>query len=354
MAIDFYLGLSCAVACSVFYGVQYVPCKKYKTHDGSVFQWFMSCGIMLGGIILELVGILWLDWPSSDPQILLHGVYCGMIWGFANFLVIPLLELTGLALGFTLYHIINLITGYATSRFGLFGMKQDIGEIPLLRDFGVLVLVVSFIAMCFVAPENESEDVLRNADAIADSIFTEKFAVVDRSYSSDRKTYLSIWIPELKTRRIVGIILSLFAGVATGLNTMPYDLWKHNTPEGSRMDDVQFVFSQCLGVFLMSSLLYWIQATYATVKGKLVHHVPIRPAVIGGILWVLGDLCMLYAISGIGYSAGYTFGAVGPTLVASAISFFIYKEIKSRKQRLYFSVAFVLQIAGVLMICLGT
>jgi len=120
------------------------------------------------------------------------------------------------------------------------------------------------------------------------------------------------------------------------------------------MTDIQFVFSQCLGVFLISSLLYWVQACFATIRGKLVHHVPIRPALIGGLLWVLGDITMLFALTGLGYAAGYTIGAVGPTLVASCISFFVYKEIKDKRQRMYFGAAFLLQIAGVLMICLGT
>ncbi len=350
--VSFAAGLVCAAACSVFYGVQYVPCKKYSTFDGCVFQWFMACGIMLGGVILEVIGLMWLDWPSSDPQLILYGVSCGLIWGFANFLVIPLLHLTGLALGFTLYHIINLVTGYATSRFGLFGMKQDAGTIPLLRDMGVVVLIISFISLCFVEPESEIKDIEKNG--------TVPESVADESGSSSpplakkERVYFSIWIEDKKTRRIVGIVLAIFAGIATGLNTMPFDLWKNNTEEGQRMSGLQFVFSQCVGVFLMSSLLYWIQATYATARGKLVHHVPIRPAVVGGIFWVLGDILMLFALVGVGYAAGYTIGAVGPTVVASLISFFVYKEIKQKKQRLFFSAAFALQLAGVLMICFGT
>ena len=354
--VSFAVGLVCAIACSVFYGMQYVPCKKYSTHDGCVFQWFMACGIMMGGVLLEVIGLLWLDWPTTDPQVILYGVACGLIWGFANFLVIPLLHLTGLALGFTLYHIVNLCTGYTTSRFGLFGMKQDSGSIPLLRDFGVIVLIFSFVALCFVKPENDEKE--RQKKEVQSSTIEEGPETSNLSPSPLRKPkekeYFSIWISNDKTRRIVGIALSVFAGIATGLNTMPFDLWKNNTAEGARMTDIQFVFSQCLGVFLMSSFLYWLQSSYATIRGKLVHHVPIRPALIGGMLWVLGDITMLFALTGLGYAAGYTIGAVGPTLVASCISFFVYKEIKERRQRMFFGGAFLLQIAGVLMICLGT
>lgn len=354
--VSFAVGLVCAISCSVFYGVQYVPCKKYNTYDGCVFQWFMACGIMMGGILLEVIGLMWLDWPENDPQVILYGIACGLIWGFANSLVIPLLHLTGLALGFTLYHIVNLCTGYTTSRFGLFGMTQDSGRIPLLRDLGVVVLVLSFVALCMVEPENEEKNTARKSprspSQTDDEILT---TFADESATPPKqKEYFSIWIENPKTRRIVGIVLSVFAGIATGLNTMPFDLWKHNTSDGARMSDIQFVFSQCLGVFLSSSFIYWCQSTFASIRGKLVHHVPIRPALIGGLLWVLGDITMLFALTGLGYAAGYTIGAVGPTLVASCISFFVYKEIRDKRQRKYFASAFVLQIAGVLMICLGT
>ena len=354
--VDFGIGLVCAAACSVFYGMQYVPCKKYNTYDGCVFQFFMACGIMFGGLVLELIGMLWLDWPVSDPQVILEGVCCGLIWGFANFLVIPLLHLTGLALGFTLYHIVNLVTGYSTSRFGLFGMKQDTGSIPLLRDFGVALLLVSFVALCMVEPENELKEISKKID----SSDPEEEAAVDEAgcmtppLRMKEKPYFSIWIDNKRTRRWVGICLSIVAGIATGLNTMPFDLWRNNTVEGKRMSGMQFVFSQCLGVFVMSAFLYWMQSCYATFQGKLVRHVPIRPAMVGGLLWVLGDITMLFAMTGLGYATGYAIGAVGPTLVASCISFFIYKEIKEKKQRWYFGTSFVLQIAGVLMICLGT
>ena len=346
--VDFGIGLVSAAACSIFYGVQYVPCKKYNTYDGCVFQFFMACGIMLGGVILEVIGLLWLDWPASDPQVILYGVACGMIWGFANFLVIPLLHLTGLALGFTLYHIVNLVTGYSTSRFGLFGMKQDSGAIPLLRDFGVVLLLVSFVTLCMVEPENEVKEMSKRDEN--ENINIES----DMSLHVKEKEYFSIWIENKQSRRIVGICLSLVAGIATGLNTMPFDLWMNNTEEGARMSGMQFVFSQCLGVFLMSALLYWLQSCWATYRGKLIRHVPIRPAMIGGILWVLGDITMLFAMTGLGYATGYAMGAVGPTLVASCISFFVYKEIKEKRQRIFFGTSFLLQIAGVLMICLGT
>mmetsp|Transcript_23735 Transcript_23735/g.20202 ORF Transcript_23735/g.20202 Transcript_23735/m.20202 type:complete len:137 (+) Transcript_23735:42-452(+) len=94
----------------------------------------------------------------DGPQIFLYGVLSGALWGTANFIVIPLVRICGLALGFSLYHIINLTWGYCLSRFGLFGMDRDVGRIPVMRDVGVFVLLFSFAILFFVDPEEASDD----------------------------------------------------------------------------------------------------------------------------------------------------------------------------------------------------
>lgn len=149
--VSFGVGILCTLLAAFFFGIQYVPCKQYTTYDGAVFQWFMCSGIVWGGILLQLILMLAFDWPG--PQVILYGVLSGMLWGSANFLVIPLVRICGLALGFSLYHIINLSWGYCLSRFGLFGMDQDVGRIPVLRDVGVFVLLASFIMLFWVEPE---------------------------------------------------------------------------------------------------------------------------------------------------------------------------------------------------------
>ena len=50
------VGLVFAISDALLFGVQYIPCKSYNTFDGATFQYFMTCGIIAGGCILELVG----------------------------------------------------------------------------------------------------------------------------------------------------------------------------------------------------------------------------------------------------------------------------------------------------------
>lgn len=154
--VGFGVGTTCTILAAILYGLQYIPCKQYCTYDGAVFQWFMCSGIVWGGILLEVVGMLSGQWDG--PQIFLYGVLSGALWGTANFIVIPLVRICGLALGFSLYHIINLSWGYCLSRFGLFGMDRDVGRIPVMRDVGVFVLLFSFAVLFFVDPEESPDE----------------------------------------------------------------------------------------------------------------------------------------------------------------------------------------------------
>ena len=74
------------------------------------------------------------------------------------------------------------------------------------------------------------------------------------------------------------------------------------TEQGTSMGPMQFVFSQCIGVFLASTLWYWAYGTVALIRKKPVQHSVIRPAFISGLIWVAGNILQLYALGSIGKS----------------------------------------------------
>eukprot|EP00913_Durusdinium_trenchii_P020270 g19043.t1 len=54
-------------------------------------------------------------------------------------------------------------------------------------------------------------------------------------------------------------------------------------------------------------------------------------------------------ISILGFSIGYTLDAVGPIVVASMLSIFVFKEMTQGKQLMLYWGSFTLQLAGVLL-----
>ncbi|EER20030.1 conserved hypothetical protein [Perkinsus marinus ATCC 50983] len=368
--VSFGVGILCTLLAAFFFGIQYVPCKQYTTYDGAVFQWFMCSGIVWGGILLQLILMLAFDWPG--PQVILYGVLSGMLWGSANFLVIPLVRICGLALGFSLYHIINLSWGYCLSRFGLFGMDQDVGRIPVLRDVGVFVLLASFIMLFWVEPEEAKTTTptsLKTKERPSQSsrhknppttsggeettpLGQPEVAEVDNNPSAVGRKRL-FGMSRGQAIKITGIVLAIAAGILTAMNGWPYALWTQ-TQQGKDMMAVQFVFSQTIGIYFVSSIWYWLSSTVRQFAfKKRTNHSVIRPAFIAGLFWVIGDVNMLYGIDGIGYAAAYTLDAVGPVMVASILSLLWFKEIKETRQRIWFVASFVTQVAGCIMVAVG-
>lgn len=145
-------GYVSAMAAALLFGIQYVPVKKHDIFDGTVFQWFMCSGILFTGMVLGTFS------AGEVPQIAFVDLIGGMFWTAQNMLLMPVVKLLGLGLSFAVYSATNVLSGYAIGRFGLFGSTPDAGRVPWLRDAGAACLVVSFVVMVFIRPDNEEED----------------------------------------------------------------------------------------------------------------------------------------------------------------------------------------------------
>eukprot|EP00435_Cladocopium_sp_Y103_P067732 s719_g30.t1 len=59
----------------------------------------------------------------------------------------------------------------------------------------------------------------------------------------------------------------------------------------------------------------------------------IRPAFLSGCLWALGFACFAKSLDDIGYTATYVLSVIGPVLVSSLVSVFIFKEVEDQLAR---------------------
>mmetsp|Transcript_23404 Transcript_23404/g.54021 ORF Transcript_23404/g.54021 Transcript_23404/m.54021 type:complete len:431 (+) Transcript_23404:44-1336(+) len=159
------VGLLAAALAALFFGVQYLPVKKYesKVYDGATFQWFMCSGILFSGIIVAAVTQ---ELERGCPPWILFG---GCLWALSNYAVIPLVQLLGMSLGFSLYHFVNIVVSYCVGRFGLFGVKRLEPAFEggiWLCDLGCAMILCSFVAMLSMesdAQQGYAEEVLPSA-----------------------------------------------------------------------------------------------------------------------------------------------------------------------------------------------
>eukprot|EP00427_Karlodinium_veneficum_P035116 CAMPEP_0169285746 /NCGR_PEP_ID=MMETSP1016-20121227/58882_1 /TAXON_ID=342587 /ORGANISM="Karlodinium micrum, Strain CCMP2283" /LENGTH=444 /DNA_ID=CAMNT_0009375313 /DNA_START=30 /DNA_END=1360 /DNA_ORIENTATION=- len=135
--------------------------------------------------------------------------------------------------------------------------------------------------------------------------------------------------------KVLGVLLALAAGGICGVQSVPATLYNNSNPD---KPPTAVIFPQCLGIWLASTVIYLLYASIARFHGWSVPHSVIRPAFFSGCIWAIGFGLMIAGIHELGYSVGYTLDAVGPILVSSLLSIFVFKEIKGRKQLMMYVV----------------
>ena len=151
--------LSCLVAV-VFFGSNFVPVKRTPTGDGMFFTLIMTAAVWLEGAIMQVAR----GNPKFEPFAMLGGT----LWATGNITVVPIVKTIGLGLGLLTWGLLNMLVGWASGHFGLFGLKPDPPlRYPALNYAGIVLAVASLVVYAFiksevaeqgVAEEEEEED----------------------------------------------------------------------------------------------------------------------------------------------------------------------------------------------------
>jgi len=359
------------------FAVQYTPVKSYEVHDGITFQWFLSSGSLFATIVITaLSGDLSMDTGA------VHGWYPfigGCMFGLSNYLCIPLIKLLGMGIGFSMYHFINIMTGYTLGRIGFLGIPASGG---LVGDIGCGIIGASFIILATV--EGDHEVVADDKESLAGNVVgvlgEALVPDVDRALSLQHvgmsskgeavKTTVAETpsfpapVPEIPVggaaahREVasrmgrsatvsLGIVLALITGILTGSCATPaikYNLDHPGKPFAA-------IFGMVCGFWFVATIIYLVYATGAHIRGIKVPHAPIRPSFIAGALWAVGNALNIYNPTQIAYTISYAVAIVGCLVIAGLISLFYYKEITGNWKIGLFCTALGMQTVGVLLIC---
>lgn len=171
---DKILGFIFVIISVLFFGSNFVPVKKLKTGDGLHFAHIMSTGVLLVGFVTYLI----YGAPKFEPIACIGGI----IWTHGNLCVVPVIKCIGLSMGMLLWGSTNMLMGWATGRFGLFGIDQTI---PANSDLNYAGVAVCFIGACiygFVKTEIASENDLFKDISIHQPLNRDPIDVSETSY----------------------------------------------------------------------------------------------------------------------------------------------------------------------------
>ncbi|KAF4028160.1 Transmembrane family protein [Phytophthora infestans] len=384
------LGYTAAIVAVFFYGTCYVPAKTYATYDGIIFQWFMCSGILMVGIAWGLLSNNWSQYSHSGMFTFPEGLLGGALFAIANLLIPTVVNTLGLGVGFMLWNATNITLGYCVSRLGLFGVSPTIPNMPWISLLGIAFMLASIAVYGTIKPTlkapktkkskktktkpNENAENSGSNGSLASSVdenspllpqFADDAQLSDSSLNRRESLPQALMHPELpnfgpymmpnelgehvelidaeaeKTRKIFGMTIALLVGAFLSCCLVPFVNWKDRcTPSDPALsgpivetcNPLNFVFSQCLGVYLTSTIVFLLYSVFHrfVLKRSMPRSV-MRPAYICGVLWGIGLCGQLYAIGALGFDQIFPICSIGPAMVSMLWSAGYFKEIQGPK-----------------------
>ncbi|XP_033742100.1 transmembrane protein 144-like [Pecten maximus] len=298
----------------------------------------------------------------------------GVLWETGNIMVVPIIKTIGLGLGLCIWGMVNLLSGWATGRFGLFGITKEIPDNPTMNYVGVAVAVSSAVVFSFVKstiqPPSDSDTTEQDEDSDAlvsstfgnpnDSLYSTTTGQEDLLFNRPAKsinglrhdstdgTLLDRLSPNMK--RLVGIVLSVISGALYGQIFTPTLYVQSNSqsyPSASK-NGLDYVFACFCGIYLSSTVYFCIYALVRRNKPRVYPRV-IVPGIISGIMWAAATASWFVANKILSEPVAFPIITTLPSVVASILGIFVFKEIRGRKNILILLVGFCMAGSGAVL-----
>ncbi|XP_070693342.1 transmembrane protein 144b [Pempheris klunzingeri] len=335
----FAYGIAANVVAVLLYGSNFVPIKRIETGDGMFFQWVNCAAIW----VVSMVGDLMLQSPKFHPFAMLGGV----IWATGNITVVPIVKAVGLGLGVLIWGSSSLLMGWATSRFGLFGIAaQDVSR-PILNYCGAGLCLLSGLIFFFVKTDVELHP---NTESIP--------LLIDRRLNSGSygPSSSEFWIDVVgpKTRRFIGCLLAVVSGLLYGSSFVPMLYIKTRSScqdsvfHGASVYDLDYVYAQCSGIFVASTVYFAIYCAAMHNRPRIYSRV-ILPGLLSGMMWALATYCWFLANNYLSAVITFPIVSAGYGLVAALWGCLVFREVKGLTNCFIFLLASCVVLTGSLL-----
>ena len=354
------LGFICVACAVLLFGVFSLPTKSHKTGDGLFFQLVMCAGIFLVGGSAHVIECA-AGGPCADFSAL--AALGGAIWALSNILLIPVVNAVGVGRAMLTWGSAEMLTGWATARFGLFGVRPEVPLSVPLNDAGVALGVLSI----FVLAAASSGDAGALGDAAlggaahdyaafgsvyaaigdgapdilaADSPSTIGAVPVRAAAAAATADAPPGW-PDWQTngydvtatlrpaaKRAFGVVAALVAGALSGSMFTPAQYVCDHAeafPRASRRLS-EHLFSHNTGVLLASVAFFGAYAA-ATRNRPWASAELALPALASGVCWGLATLSWFAANEALSLPVAFPLVTLGPGLVSLLIGGAVYGEV---------------------------
>jgi len=309
------------------FGSNYIPVKKVDVKDGVFFTLCLSFGVFLVGLVQWTA----FGFYKFEPFAMLGGA----IWGVGNACVPFIIQKCGLGMGQLVWSVTNMLTGWATGTFGLFGKHKDSVEYFGLNCVGVVITILSLVPFKFMT----SDEKVRRAQEVSLTADVEAAPAANANNAGAADA-------------LAGFAVALLAGVFMGSNFDPPTYLQQLGPPAHSSDSMDYVISHFSGVVLASALYF---LAYLAVKREASYYGKemVLPGMLAGILWGIAQVGWFKANSVLSYVVSFPIVVAVPGVLAAVWGVILFGENRGARNLALLGVVVLFQIVGVAIVAVS-
>lgn len=353
-------GYISAAAAVLILGNVVVPIKRFETGDGLYFQLMFSHGALLVGVIVQLFR----SEATFYPIVMLGGV----LWITANLFMVPIVKAVGMAQGMCVWGICNMLSGWATGRFGLFGVQKEVPDSVLLNYGGVLFCIISAIIFSFLKPEIRKikEQEQKTLPTLSNGQYN-TFGPINNSASLmspseeclllptnvKRTEDVTIFVDRLSPmkKKFSGIVMCVISGVLYGQTYTPSTYIQQSYSHSSQFG-MDYAFATMCGLFVGNTFYF---SVYCLVRRNFPRVYPRAsfPGLCTGVLWGTASALWFLVNDTLSESVSFPIMTTVPIVINAIVGVVFFREIKGRRNLCLLLVGIAVTVAGTVMCALS-
>lgn len=353
-------GYISAAAAVLILGNVVVPIKRFETGDGLYFQLMFSHGALLVGVIVQLFR----SEATFYPIVMLGGV----LWITANLFMVPIVKAVGMAQGMCVWGICNMLSGWATGRFGLFGVQKEVPDSVLLNYGGVLFCIFSAIIFSFLKPEIRKikEQEQKTSPTLSNGQYN-TFGTINNSASLmspseeclllptnvKRTEDVTIFVDRLSPmkKKFSGIVMCVISGVLYGQTYTPSTYIQQSYLNSSQFG-MDYAFATMCGLFVGNTFYF---SVYCLVRRNFPRVYPRAsfPGLCTGVLWGTASALWFLVNDTLSESVSFPIMTTVPIVINAIVGVVFFREIKGRRNLCLLLVGIAVTVAGTVMCALS-
>eukprot|EP00929_Paragymnodinium_shiwhaense_P043402 TRINITY_DN22318_c0_g1_i1.p1 TRINITY_DN22318_c0_g1~~TRINITY_DN22318_c0_g1_i1.p1 ORF type:complete len:339 (+),score=53.13 TRINITY_DN22318_c0_g1_i1:101-1117(+) len=329
------IGYFCCLVSVLGFGSNYIPVKKVDVKDGVFFTLWLTVGIFLVG----LAQWCFTGFYKFEPFAMLGGA----IWAIANTCVPFIIARCGLGSGQLVWSVTNMLTGWATGTFGLFGKNRDVMQYETMNYLGVGVAMLSLVPFALMQEEKPPAQTQDN---------------IPLSCGTDDEPQHK---PAPKGGFASGFVVALLAGVLMGSNFDPPTYLQQQgqaavdagLPPPYSPHAMDYVISHFAGI-LLTTLVYFGGYLVVTKKeNRFIGQTVVLPGVVSGILWGLAQVAWFKSNAVLSYAIAFPITVAVPGVLAVLWGCLLFGENKGPRNMSLLGAVILLQAVGVGLIAVS-